>query len=111
MKPIAAAFIAALSSASIAADYATCLLAHLPGVQNDAAANAAVQFCLTENPQGINGVVRGSGRGVFGYKSGAECAMREAANTRSQTAGTAIYLACKILYDNQNPFGDLIPKK
>lgn len=97
--------------ASLAGNYATCLLEHLPGMQNDAAARAAINLCASENPGGIASVAQGSGRGFLGYKSGAECAMKKAAETHSQIAGNGIYMACRKLYDEPvpNPFDDLIP--
>ncbi|KXB31223.1 hypothetical protein AT959_08595 [Dechloromonas denitrificans] len=82
-----------------AANYATCLLKHMPGLQNDAAAQAAINLCMSENPDGINGIPQGSGRGFLGYKSGAECAMKKGAETRSELAGRAIYMACNRLYN------------
>lgn len=96
--------VAVVPAISMAGDYATCLLKHLPGIQNDAAAMAAVNLCMSENPGGIAGVVQGSGRGFLRYKSGAECAMKKAAETRSQVAGNGIYMACRKLYDEPNPF-------
>ncbi len=99
------------SSVSAAGNYATCLLNHMPGLQNNAAAQAAINLCMSENPGGINSVPQGSGRGFLGYKSGAECALKKAAETRSDLAGRAIYVACNRLYDAppSGPFDDLIP--
>lgn len=82
-----------------AGNFATCLLKNLPGLQNDAAANAAINLCATEYPGGINNVPQGDGRGFLGYKNGAECAMKKAGDTRSQLAGNGIYIACRKLYD------------
>ena len=110
VKLIVALFIAAPHSPAFAADYATCLLKNLPGLQNEAAARAAIQLCLEEHPLGINGVEQGSGRGVFGYESGAKCAMKKAASTRSQVAGNGIYMACRLLYDEPNPFDEFVEK-
>lgn len=93
------ALLAIAPSISFAGNYATCLLKNLPGLQNEAAANAAIKLCLTEYPGGIGNVPQGDGRGFLGYKSGAECAMKKAGETRSQLAGNGIYLACRRLYD------------
>lgn len=89
---------------ALAGNYATCLLKNLPGLQNEAAARAAINLCLSEYPLGFGGVEQGSGRGLIGYKSGAECAMKKAGDTRSQLAGNGIYMACRRLYDEKNPF-------
>lgn len=40
-----------------------------------------------------------SGRGWFGYQSGAECTAAEAAGTRSHRAAYMIAMACAKLYD------------
>jgi hypothetical protein len=103
MKHFALICFFALPFDAIGGDYATCLLKNLPGLQNEAAANAAIALCMQENPGGVSGVQKGSGRGWLSYKSGAECAMKEAADTRSQIAGSGIYLACQLLYDKPNP--------
>lgn len=81
---LAGYLLAALPAIAVASDYATCLLKHLPGLQNEAAARAAINLCLSENPGGIDGVMQGSGRGFLSFKSGAECAMKKAGETRSQ---------------------------
>ncbi|MBP8168474.1 MAG: hypothetical protein KAX99_02320 [Azonexus sp.] len=116
MKKLAASILIALLPASAAAgNYATCLLKHLPGLQNDAAANAAIRLCMNEHPSAFNGVPQGDGRSFLGYDSGAECAMKKAGETRSQRAGQMIYVACRRLYDepeidftwNPNPFDKL----
>lgn len=111
MKIIIAAIFVAFSSSATAGNYATCLLKNLPGLQNEAAANAAIKLCMSEHPGGINSVPQGDGRGFLGYKSGAECAMKKAGETRSQLAGNGIYLACRRLYDapllsDNEVFGD-----
>jgi hypothetical protein len=99
MKHLAFICLLALSLDAVAGDYATCLLKNLPGLQNEAAANAAIALCMKEYPGGVRTVEQGSGRGWLSYKSGAECAMKKAADTRSQLAGSGIYLACRLLYD------------
>jgi hypothetical protein len=102
-----ALLIAAFPAMAFAGNYATCLLKNLPGLQNEAAANAAIKLCMTEYPGGINSVPQGDRRGLLGYKSGAECAMKKAGETRSQLAGNGIYMACRRLYDEpsqDNPF-------
>lgn len=81
-------------------NYATCLLDKLPGVANDVAANAIVQTCSSKFPGGFQTVGLGSGRGDwFGFKSGAECTAKKAADTRSDRAAHMIGAACRRLYD------------
>lgn len=95
----AAIILAVFPTVSMAGNYATCLLKNLPGLQNEAAARAAINLCMSEYPGGINSVPQGDGRGFLGYDSGAECAMKKAGETRSQVAGNGIYMACNRLYN------------
>ncbi len=94
----------ACSSLAMADNYATCLLDKLPGVQNDNAATAAWNLCNSKHPGGLDSVVAGSGRGLFGYESGAECALEESGQTRSNTAAYQIRLACDRLFNEPNFF-------
>lgn len=88
-----------------AANFATCLLDKLPGTQNDVAAQAVYQVCKSKHG-GLQAVAQGSGRGLFGYDSGAECTAKKAADTRSNQAAHMIGAACRKLYDEPNPFLD-----
>ncbi|PJO37599.1 hypothetical protein CTI10_015685 [Delftia acidovorans] len=88
----------------MATNYATCLLDKLPGTENDVAANAIVQLCLAENPRGLQEIAPGSGRGFFGFKSGAECSAKKSKNTRSREAAEMIAVACHRLYNESNYF-------
>lgn len=99
MKVPLAIIMLAFASPTLAANYATCLLDKLPGLQNDQAATAAWNLCNSEHPGGLDSVEQGSGRGFFGYESGAECALDKAGQTRSSTAAFQIRLACDRLYD------------
>lgn len=95
-------FIAALTLAAApawAANYAMCILDKAPGAANDVAAHAIYQLCLAENPGGLNTVAQGSGRGFFGFKSGAECTAKKAGDTRSNQAAAMVGAACRKLYD------------
>ena len=84
---------------NLAANYATCLLDKLPGTQNDVAANATMQVCVGKHPGGMAAVKQGSGRGMFGHDSGAECTAQKAGDTRSNQAAYLIGMACRKLYD------------
>lgn len=94
-----AAIVLLCSPAAYAANFATCILDKMPGTQNDVAAHATMQVCLSKNPGGIQAVAQGSGRGVFGFDSGAECTAKKAGDTRSQRAAVLIGIACRKLYD------------
>lgn len=100
----AAILLFSLSSMAGAANYATCLLEKLPGLENDQAAAAANSICKTEYPGGFEEVPPGNGRGVLGYDSGAECALDKSGQTRSRAAAYMIRSACNRLYDKPNYF-------
>ena len=87
------------ASPAWAANYATCILDKAPGVANDTAAHAVHQLCLSEHPGGIQAVPQGSGRGFFGFSSGAECTAKKAGETRSNRAAVMVGMACRKLYD------------
>lgn len=87
-----------------AADFASCILDKMPGVANDTAAQAVHQVCLSENHGGLQAVPQGSGRGIFGFKSGAECTAKKAGDTRSNQAALMVGMACRRLYDEDGPW-------
>jgi len=87
------------ASPAWAANYATCILDKAPGVANDTAANAVHQLCMSEHPGGLQAVPQGSGRGLFGFSSGAECTAKKAGETRSNRAAAMVGVACRRLYD------------
>lgn len=92
------------SAHASAANYATCLLDKLPGLENDQAAAAANTICKTEYPGGFETVPPGDGRGILGYDSGAECALDKSGETRSRAAAYMIRSACNRLYEKPNYF-------
>ncbi len=91
------------STSTFAANFATCLLDKLPGTANDVAAQAIYQVCNSKHG-GIQTVAQGSGRGLFGYDSGAECTAKKASDTRSSQAAHMIGVACRKLYDEDGPW-------
>lgn len=93
-----------LSQTALGGDYAHCILDSAPGLQSDAAAYAAHSVCISKYPGGLNSVEQGSGRGFFSFKSGAECTLKRANETRSHRAAVMISVACRKLYDERNPF-------
>ena len=107
LLPIALLF--AACAPAWAANYATCILSKMPGAQNDVVANAVYKICKSENPGGLPSVEQGSGRGLFGYNSGAECTIKKAGETRSGQAASMIAVACRKLYDKPNFFDQFDP--
>ncbi|MDR0576958.1 MAG: hypothetical protein LBI87_05375 [Candidatus Accumulibacter sp.] len=105
-RTVVTIFLSLVSMSSSAGNFATCLLDKLPDVQNNIAAKAIIQICENEYPGGLSNIVRGSGRGWFGYDSGAKCAAKLAAKTQSEEAGRLIFIACNVLYNEPDP----IPK-
>jgi hypothetical protein len=103
MRHLTAALLLTLAVPAFAANFATCLLDKLPGTQNDVAAQAIYQVCNSKHG-GIQTVAQGSGRGLFGYDSGAECTAKVAADTRSNQAARMIGVACRKLYDKDGPW-------
>ncbi|KFJ12997.1 hypothetical protein DR66_4244 [Delftia acidovorans] len=88
-----------IAGPALAANMATCLLDKLPGTQNDVAAQAVFQVCSAEHQGGIQAVPQGDGRGMLGFKSGPECTVKKAGDTRSNRAAELIGVACRRLYD------------
>nr|WP_298168314.1 hypothetical protein [uncultured Pseudomonas sp.] len=101
MKLLLIAALFALPAFASAGNFATCLLDELPGVQNNNAAGAAYQVCSAKYPERYANVEQGSGRGFFGFDSGAECALSKARDTRNQDAAGMIRVACNRLYDKK----------
>lgn len=95
MRPLLPALLLA-SAPAFAGNYATCVLDKMPEVKNDVAANAVYRVCRDKYPGEIE---QGSGRGLFTYKSGAECAAKKSADTPSNRAASFIRQACMKLYD------------
>lgn len=99
-------FVVLTSAPAWASNYATCILDRMGKAQNDVAASAVHQVCSAEHPGGLDAVAQGSGRGFFGFKSGAECTAKKAGDTRSNQAAAMVGAACRRLYDEPNPFLD-----
>lgn len=103
---LASSLLTLVAAHAQAANYATCILDKAPGAVNDIAAQAVHQVCLKANPGAIQAVPQGSGRGLMGYNSGAECVVAKAKDTRSNQAAAMIGVSCRRLYDEPNPFSD-----
>jgi tripartite-type tricarboxylate transporter receptor subunit TctC len=106
-----ALILSVVASPVFAANYATCILDKMPGVANDVAARAVYQVCKKEHPGGLQAVEQGSGRGFFGYSSGAECTAKKASDTHSQQAAYMIGTACRRLYEEPNYFDRYDPPR
>lgn len=79
---------------------AECYLEKLPEVQNDVAAYATARSCIEIYPEGMNGVVQGSGHSSSrAFASTQECVSRMASNTQSIKAAEMIAYACRVLYE------------
>ena len=104
MHHLVALLLAAVTAPAFAANYAACILDQMPSVANDVAAHAVHQVCLRENPEGLNAVEQGSGRGFFSFDSGAECTAKKAGEVRSNQAARMIGISCRKLYDAPNPY-------
>lgn len=98
-RAVVTALLSLASVQATAGNFATCILKHMPGIQNDPAAYAAVRLCMNEYPGGYVNVQQGEGRGFLSYGSGAECAVKKGAGTASRVAGQQIFTACGRLYD------------
>lgn len=83
---------------AMAGNFATCLLDKMPGSVNGATHAAIMRTCLGEFPGGFTGVVRGSGRGIFGFKDENACVIKKAKDTTFQSSAGAISAACHCLY-------------
>lgn len=84
---------------ALAGNFAECIISKMPGTSNAAATRAVVQSCGNDHPLRYSGVLRGEGRGIFGYKSGNACMIKEGKSTTFPMAAGAIALACRCLYD------------
>lgn len=103
IKLLATAALLTLAVHAQAGNYATCLLDKLPGLENDHAASAAVEVCREKFPGGLESVPKGSGRGMFSFESGADCALSKSGDTRSRDAAYMIRASCNRLYDVPQP--------
>lgn len=103
-REVSISLVVLVSGAANAGSYASCLLDKLPGAVNDVVAHANIQICIANHPGGFATDKQGSGRGLFGFNSGAECTVKKASDTRSNRAASMISVACKKLYDEPNPF-------
>ena len=84
---------------AFAGNFATCILDKMPGTQNGATHAAVVQSCGQEHPARYSGVIKGDGRGLFGFSDGNACIIKKAPSTSYQPAAGAIAFACRCLYE------------
>lgn len=81
-----------------ASNFAECILDKMPGTANDVATTAVLNICTQSNPGRYYDVIRGSGRGIFGYSSQDSCIVDKTKNTTHQRAAFVIAGACRCLY-------------
>lgn len=99
MKRLAALILTAGSITANAGDYATCVLDKMPGSVNQAFTGSVHNECISEYPLGIYGIIKGSGRGLFGFKDGNTCIQKKAKDTPHPQAAMMISAACRCLYN------------
>lgn len=87
------------SCSAVAGNFAECILDDMPGASNGVATGAVFRSCSQSFPGQYHGVVKGSGKGLFGFKNGNECTIKKAKATTFQPAASAISVACGCLYD------------
>lgn len=99
---------AALTLAAVpawAANYAACILDKMPGTQSGPAFIAGMQLCSQKHTDQFFTIKRGSGRGIFAFKSAAACTADRAKATSWQPAAHQISRACECLFGESR--GDL----
>lgn len=94
-----AAFFWFSASAASAENYAECILSRMQGTTTAAVSSTVTRVCTQAHPDGYFTIERGSGRGLFGPKSGDECTIQKAKGTPFQPAAAQIAFACRCLYD------------
>lgn len=90
---------------ALTANFATCILEYLPDVQNRASLISVVKMSVTKFP-GKSSIKKGSGRGLFEYKSGSECTVDKASKTHNDQAANFIVYWYNCLYDKENYEGE-----
>lgn len=101
--------LALLTVAPVAAadNFAECLLDNLPGVRNRPTTLAALNLCRGKYPGAFGSVPQGAGRGFFAkFDSGGECTLELGRDITDQQGAFLVAKACKLLYDEPNPFND-----
>jgi len=88
-----------LSPGALAGNFAECILDDMPGASNGAASGAVFRSCSQAYPEKYYGVIKGSGKGMFGFKDGNACTIKKGKATTFQPAASAIAVACGCLYD------------
>lgn len=83
---------------ALAGNMAACILDKAPSAKNDHTADMIIADCYKSNPGGFAVILKGSGRGLFSYKTAEECAMKKGQETSSTKAAQAIHAACNCLY-------------
>jgi hypothetical protein len=99
MRFIVAAAALFASLAAHAGNYAECILDKMPGTANVQASFAVVRVCTSEYPTRYTSVLKGEGRGLFGFKNSEACIIKKSRDTVLPGAAFLISAACRCLYD------------
>ena len=102
-KWFAASVLATVSLVANAENYATCILDKMPGSVNEAFTGSVYSECAAAYPSTGYSILKGSGRGLFGFKDGNACVQKKSKDTPNQRAAMMIAFACRCLY-NQATF-------
>lgn len=87
-----------LAPNAFANNFAECVLEKMPGSANEAITTAVMSTCSNENPGGYYNVMKGSGRGIFGFSDPNSCILKKAHDTPNQRGALLIANACRCLY-------------
>lgn len=90
------AIVLAWTATARGADFATCILSTMPGVENDIAAYAVFKSCKSRFPGGFESVPLGSGDKA--YTSADDCTADRSRRTSSYRGAHWISMACTRLY-------------
>lgn len=96
-----AVLVACVNHASNAAlfgpdNYAECLLENLPGIRNDVAVTEVVRKCLSEFPEGFDGVEPRTS--IFGQRTWSECTLEYGREISAERGARLVRAACRRLY-------------
>lgn len=94
-----AAFCLVSASSAMAENFAECIINRMQGASTAAVSSTVTRMCNQAHPDGYFTIARGSGRGLFGPKSGDECTIQKAKGTPFQPAAAQMAFACRCLFD------------
>lgn len=101
------AMCAVADGARAASNYAECILDTMPGISNVTAMLVVRDACERSHQSRFANIVRGSGRGIFGYNSAENCIVKKSASTSHSGAAQNIAAACWCLYGKPSYAGEM----